>query len=95
MYGLKIVSVGYIQLVCYRIIKFAESHYTTPAHIEHLEDRGLQGDEILVEGIRTGSANVKSVIKDPVYKVTFVELHSYCVLLRIVDSISLICHKGI
>ncbi|XP_060082895.1 nuclear pore membrane glycoprotein 210-like [Ylistrum balloti] len=51
-----------------RIIKFSESHYTRPSHIDRLEGRGLQGDMILVEGIRTGSANVKSIIRDPAYK---------------------------
>ncbi|XP_021353376.1 nuclear pore membrane glycoprotein 210-like isoform X2 [Mizuhopecten yessoensis] len=51
-----------------RIIKFSESHYTRPAYIDRLEGRGLQGDMILVEGIRTGSANVKSVIRDRAYK---------------------------
>lgn len=40
-----------------------------PNHIRHLEERGLQGDMILAEGIRTGSAKVKAKMKDPVYKV--------------------------
>ncbi|ESO84308.1 hypothetical protein LOTGIDRAFT_236288 [Lottia gigantea] len=51
-----------------RIKRYTDSHYTTPAHIEPLEERGLQGDRILVEGIRTGSAKVSARLKDPVYK---------------------------
>ncbi|WAR01840.1 PO210-like protein, partial [Mya arenaria] len=39
-----------------RILKFSDSHYTTPIHIEKLEDRDRQGDVILVEGMKTGSA---------------------------------------
>ncbi|XP_071099780.1 nuclear pore membrane glycoprotein 210-like isoform X2 [Haliotis cracherodii] len=51
-----------------RIKMFADSHYTTPQHIAPLEDRGLQGDRILAEGIRTGSAKISMKLKDPVYK---------------------------
>ncbi|XP_070200007.1 nuclear pore membrane glycoprotein 210-like [Littorina saxatilis] len=51
-----------------RIKRFAESHYTTPSHIAPLEERGLQGDSILVEGIRTGSAKISTRLKDSVYK---------------------------
>ncbi|XP_067655062.1 nuclear pore membrane glycoprotein 210-like isoform X1 [Haliotis asinina] len=51
-----------------RIKMYADSHYTTPHHIAPLEDRGLQGDRILAEGIRTGSAKISMKLKDPVYK---------------------------
>ncbi|XP_076471495.1 nuclear pore membrane glycoprotein 210-like [Babylonia areolata] len=51
-----------------RIKRFSESHYTTPPHIVPLEELGLQGDTILVEGIRTGSAKCLTRLKDPVYK---------------------------
>ncbi|XP_041366942.1 nuclear pore membrane glycoprotein 210-like [Gigantopelta aegis] len=51
-----------------RIKRFAESHYTAPHHIATLEQRGLQGDTILVEGIRTGSAKVSTRLKDSQYK---------------------------
>ncbi|KAL5006223.1 hypothetical protein ScPMuIL_015029 [Solemya velum] len=51
-----------------RILRFSESHYTTPSHIERLESRGVQGDMILVEGIRTGSARVTAKIRDGAYK---------------------------
>lgn len=54
-----------------RIKRFSDSHYTTPAHIAPLEDTGLQGDMILVEGIRTGSAKVAAKLRDPVYKVMY------------------------
>ncbi|XP_059163994.1 nuclear pore membrane glycoprotein 210-like [Physella acuta] len=51
-----------------RIKRFSESHYTTPRHIVPLEEQGQQGDMILVEGIRTGSAKVSAKLKDPAYK---------------------------
>ncbi|PVD33180.1 hypothetical protein C0Q70_04429, partial [Pomacea canaliculata] len=51
-----------------RIKRFSESHYTTPSHIVPLEEQGLQGDTILVEGIRTGSARCSARLKDVAYK---------------------------
>ena len=53
-----------------RIKRYAESHYTAPPYVAALEKRGLQGDIILVEGIRTGSAKVSTRLKDPQYKVS-------------------------
>ncbi|XP_053384697.1 nuclear pore membrane glycoprotein 210-like [Mercenaria mercenaria] len=50
-----------------RILKFSESHYTTPPHIEKIEERGRQGDIILVEGVRTGSAYVWAKLRDTSY----------------------------
>ncbi|XP_052800976.1 nuclear pore membrane glycoprotein 210-like [Mya arenaria] len=50
-----------------RILKFSDSHYTTPIHIEKLEDRDRQGDVILVEGMKTGSAFVWAKLTDPVH----------------------------
>ncbi|XP_053383761.1 nuclear pore membrane glycoprotein 210-like [Mercenaria mercenaria] len=50
-----------------RILKFSESHYTTPPHIEKIEERGRQGDIILVEGVRTGSAYVWATLRDTSY----------------------------
>lgn len=61
-------------IVCFflvRIIKFQDSSYDTPKHIEAMESQGLQGDTILVEGFRTGSAKVKVALRDPVYKVSY------------------------
>ena len=54
----------------FRIIKFSDSHYTTPQHIEKIEDRGRQGDVILVEGVRTGSAYVWAKLRDTAYTVS-------------------------
>ncbi|CAL1542005.1 unnamed protein product, partial [Lymnaea stagnalis] len=51
-----------------RIKRFSDSHYTTPRHISPLEEQGKQGDMILVEGIRTGSAKVSARLRDPAYK---------------------------
>lgn len=53
-----------------RITKFTESHYFMPYYIQQLEAKGLQGDFILVEGMRTGSALVKAKIRDRAYKVS-------------------------
>lgn len=52
-----------------RIIKFADSTYDTPAHIERMEAQGQTGDTILVEGAKTGSAKVRVQPRDAVYKV--------------------------
>jgi hypothetical protein len=38
-------------------------------YLRYLEGLGLQGDMILAEGIRTGSAKVKARVKDAAYKV--------------------------
>ncbi|XP_050414022.1 nuclear pore membrane glycoprotein 210 isoform X1 [Patella vulgata] len=51
-----------------RIKRYKDSHYTTPDQIAPLEEKGLQGYSILVEGIRTGSAKVSTRLRDPVYK---------------------------
>ena len=40
-----------------------------PYYIQQLEAKGLQGDYILVEGMRTGSAFVRTQIRDRAYKV--------------------------
>ncbi len=50
-------------------MKYAESDYDTPDYIDRLETKGKQGDMILVEGIRTGSAKVMAKFADPAYKV--------------------------
>ena len=55
--------------VLFRILKYSESNYETPRHVEMLEREGKQGLTILVEGIRTGSAKVSAKLSDPVYKV--------------------------
>ena len=52
--------------LCFSMKRFAVSHYVSAAHIRDLEDRGLQGDTILVEGIRTGSARCLARLRDTV-----------------------------
>ena len=56
----------------FRIITFRDSSYDTPDHIEAMELEGLQGDTILVEGVKTGSANVQVRLKESIYKVWLV-----------------------
>lgn len=53
-----------------RFIDFKDSNYDTPERIETMESKGLQGDTILVEGVKTGSAYVQVKLTDPAYKVT-------------------------
>ncbi|XP_074660511.1 nuclear pore membrane glycoprotein 210-like [Tubulanus polymorphus] len=53
-----------------RIITFGESSYKTPIHISQMEQRGVQGDRMLVNGIRTGSAKVMVALRDVAYKKT-------------------------
>jgi nuclear pore complex protein Nup210 len=53
-----------------RFLPFSESLYNAPASISTLEERRLQGSQVLVEGLKTGSANVFAKIQDPVYKVS-------------------------
>lgn len=63
-------AVKYNCICACRIIAFADSSYDTPAHIEEMELQGLRGDTILVEGIRTGAANVAVRLQDPAYRVS-------------------------
>ncbi|GCC24624.1 hypothetical protein chiPu_0003026 [Chiloscyllium punctatum] len=51
-----------------RIMKFSESTYLPPAHIARMEKDGLQGDIILVSGLMTGTANLKTRLQDAIYK---------------------------
>ncbi|KAK3608986.1 hypothetical protein CHS0354_020538 [Potamilus streckersoni] len=50
-----------------RILTFSLSNYITPEGIGALEDRGRQGDIILLEGIRTGTAVVQTKLKEKAY----------------------------
>ncbi|KAL3841492.1 hypothetical protein ACJMK2_019630 [Sinanodonta woodiana] len=50
-----------------RILTFSMSNYITPEGIGALEDRGRQGDTILLEGIRTGTAVVQTKLREKAY----------------------------
>ena len=41
-----------------RMVKFRDSQYSVSPELDALEGKGLQGDHILYEGIKTGSAKV-------------------------------------
>lgn len=41
-----------------RFITFRDSPYETPASVEAFEEMGKQGNMILLEGVKTGSAKV-------------------------------------
>ncbi|XP_038670312.1 nuclear pore membrane glycoprotein 210-like isoform X3 [Scyliorhinus canicula] len=51
-----------------RIMKFSESTYLPPEHITRMEKEGKQGDIILVSGLMTGTANLKTRLQDSIYK---------------------------
>jgi len=51
-----------------RISKFIDSEYEVTESIKQLESIGLSGHKILIEGLKTGTANVQSKLLDPVYK---------------------------
>ena len=51
-----------------RISKFIDSEYEISESIRQLEAIGLSGNKILIEGLKTGTANVQSKLLDPVYK---------------------------
>ncbi|XP_059511298.1 nuclear pore membrane glycoprotein 210-like [Stegostoma tigrinum] len=51
-----------------RIMKFSESTYLPPVHIARMESDGVQGDIILVSGLMTGTANLKTRLQDAIYK---------------------------
>jgi len=52
-----------------RFMPFSESLYEAPKGIATLEEKRMQGDTVLVEGIKTGSAEVIARVNDPLYKV--------------------------
>jgi hypothetical protein len=43
---------------CVRFIPWADSPYDTEPSLEQLEKQGLQGNKVLLEGVKTGSAKV-------------------------------------
>ncbi len=51
-----------------RTSKFIESEYEVSESIRQLESIGLSGHKILIEGLKTGTANVQSKLLDPYYK---------------------------
>ncbi|XP_067823987.1 nuclear pore membrane glycoprotein 210-like [Heptranchias perlo] len=51
-----------------RILKFSESTYLPPTYIATMEKEGKQGDIILVSGLMTGTANLKTRLQEAVYK---------------------------
>jgi nuclear pore complex protein Nup210 len=51
-----------------RISKFIESEYQVSESIRQLESIGLSGHKILIEGLKTGTANVQAKLLDSFYK---------------------------
>uniref|UniRef100_UPI00398F7D21 nuclear pore membrane glycoprotein 210-like isoform X1 n=2 Tax=Pristiophorus japonicus TaxID=55135 RepID=UPI00398F7D21 len=52
-----------------RILKFSESTYLPATYIATMEKEGKQGDIILVSGLMTGTANLKTRLQEAIYKV--------------------------
>lgn len=53
-----------------RLSKFIESEYAVSDSIRSLEKIGLSGHQILIEGLKTGMANVQAKLIDSNYKET-------------------------
>jgi nuclear pore complex protein Nup210 len=53
-----------------RISKFIDSEYVVSDSIRQLESIGLSGNKILIEGLKTGTANVQAKLLDSFYKDT-------------------------
>lgn len=53
-----------------KVSKFIESEYEVSDSIRQLESVGLTGHKILIEGLKTGQANVQAKLVDPFYKAT-------------------------
>lgn len=53
-----------------RISKFIDSEYEMSESIKQLESVGLSGHKILIEGLKTGTANVQAKLIDTFYKDT-------------------------
>lgn len=53
-----------------RLSKFIESEYAVSESIRQLESIGLSGHKILIEGLKTGMANVQAKLIDSNYKET-------------------------
>ncbi|XP_022099452.1 nuclear pore membrane glycoprotein 210-like isoform X2 [Acanthaster planci] len=51
-----------------RLVTYHESPYDPPKYIERMEEQGKQGDRILIEGIRAGSAKVMAKLTSPGFK---------------------------
>ena len=51
-----------------RISKLIDSEYEASESVRQLEAIGLSGNKILIEGLKTGTANVQSKLLDPFYK---------------------------
>ena len=56
------------------ILKFIDSEYIVSDVIRNLELTGLYGNKILIEGVKTGTANVQAKLLDPFYKNMSTEL---------------------
>ncbi|XP_071795697.1 nuclear pore membrane glycoprotein 210-like isoform X2 [Asterias amurensis] len=51
-----------------RLVTYHEMPYDPPKYIERMEEQGKQGDRILIEGIRAGSAKVAVRLTSPGFK---------------------------
>nr|XP_054758778.1 nuclear pore membrane glycoprotein 210-like isoform X1 [Lytechinus pictus] len=68
-----------------RIVQFKDLPYDPPAHITTMEAGGKQGDRILIEGLRAGSAKVGVKIKSAGFK----DVKQSVVRLIVIDHLTL------
>jgi nuclear pore complex protein Nup210 len=74
-----------------RFIPFSESLYKATDGVATLEAKRMQGDTVLLEGIKTGSADVIARVNDPFYKVTSVVYRSVWMIKDVVDVFDILC----
>ncbi|XP_071512100.1 nuclear pore membrane glycoprotein 210-like [Diadema antillarum] len=68
-----------------RIVQFKDLPYDPPAYINVMESRGKQGDRILIEGLRAGSAKVGVRLKSAGFK----DVKQSVVRLIVIDHLTL------
>lgn len=68
-----------------KMLNFIESEYTVSDTIRNLEMQGYNGNKILIEGVKTGTANVKAKLLDAYYK----DMNTQLVRLLVVANIFL------
>ncbi|XP_046870414.1 LOW QUALITY PROTEIN: nuclear pore membrane glycoprotein 210-like, partial [Hypomesus transpacificus] len=68
-----------------RFVRFSEAGYSPPRHILSLEEAGRRGDLVLLEGVRSGVAQVRVSLADPEYK----RVEPVMVILSVTDRLYL------
>lgn len=67
--------VSHYYISYFRFVTFQDSKYSALSHIAKFEAKDKQGDRILIEGLRAGSAKVETRLKAEVFQVTFTYIY--------------------